>query len=113
MTESLPLINCTFPTERLLYSAYMPYIKNGGLFIKTKQFYPLGTKIQLQVTLLDEVVPYVIDGQIAWITPKAAQNDKPLGLGIQFSCENTRMLRNKIETYLSEMLKLSQPTDTI
>ncbi|MFI4918944.1 MAG: PilZ domain-containing protein [Legionellales bacterium] len=113
MTEELPLITCSFLTETLLYSAYMPFIKGGGLFVRTNNTYSLGTKVQLSVTLIDEHEPYLVSGNVAWITPKGAQNNKPSGVGIQFLGESSRFLSNKIETYLAGMLKLSQLNDTI
>jgi type IV pilus assembly protein PilZ len=113
MTDEVPLIDCSFLTEALLYSAYMPFLKGGGLFLRTKNIYTLGTKVKLSVTLLDEHDPYIVEGSVAWITPQGAQNNKPPGIGIQLLGENSRLLSNKIETYLAGMLKLSQVNDTI
>ena len=113
MTGKLPLINCSFSTESLLYLAYMPFIKGGGIFIRSNHFLPLEEKVSLSIILLDEHDPYLIDGSVVWITPKDAQGNKPPGFGVQFSGENSRHLCNKIETYLAGMLKSSQLTDTI
>lgn len=115
MTDKEPeLISCTFDSEASLYLAYMPFIKGGGLFIRTNNpSYPLGAEVKLSVTLLNEQQPYLVDGKVVWITPKGAQGNKPPGIGVQFEGQNCRVVCNKIETYLAGMLKSPQLTDTI
>lgn len=112
MAEILKM-TCSFKDEASLYPAYMPFVKGGGLFIRTTDTYEMGTEVNLTVQLLDEQAPYTVMGKIVWITPKGAQGNKPAGVGIQFTDENGEPLRNKIETYLAGMLKSSQMTDTI
>lgn len=106
-------IHCTFDNQSSLYLAYMPFIKGGGLFIRTHHLYQLGVVLSLSVKLMDEHEMYLVDGKIVWITPKGAQGNKLPGIGVQFIGENSRYLCNKIETYLAGMLKSIQLTDTI
>lgn len=113
MTEKAQLINCSFTSEASLYLAYMPFVKGGGLFIRSNHIYPLGESVELSVKLINEHEPYLVQGKVVWITPKGAQGNKPPGVGVQFIGENSRYLCNKIETYLAGMLKSSQLTDTI
>jgi len=113
MTDDLQTINCTFSDENSLYLAYMPFIKGGGLFVRTKKSYSMGSPITLSVKLLDEPEIYTVEGSIVWITPKGAQGNKPCGIGVQFTGDESRNLCNKIETCLAGMLKSSQMTDTI
>lgn len=113
MTEKAHLLNCSFTSEASLYLAYMPFIKGGGLFIRTNHLYSLGEAVELSVRLINEHEPYSLDGSVVWVTPKGAQGNKPPGIGVQLLGENSRYLRNKIETYLAGMLKSTQLTDTI
>lgn len=113
MSEEEQVTSCSFSTEASLYLAYMPFVKGGGLFIRSTILLPLGSEIKLSVSLLNDQDPYLVDGKVIWITPKGAQGNKPSGMGIQFSGENSRQLSNKIETYLAGMLKSTQLTDTI
>lgn len=113
MTEKTHLINCTYTSEASLYLAYMPFVKGGGLFIRTKQVFQLGETVSLSIKLLSEDEPYQIDGKVVWITPIGAQGNKPPGIGVQFMGESSRYLCNKIETYLAGILKSTQTTDTI
>ena len=111
--DKTPHIECSYGTQSSLYLAYMPFVKGGGLFIRTHHPYPLGTNISLSVKLMDEEDLYVVDCKVVWITPKGAQGNKLPGVGVQFTSENSRYLCNKIETYLAGMLKSHQVTDTI
>jgi len=113
MADEVKNITCIFTTEQSLYLAYMPFIKNGGLFIRTNPTFSLGDPIRLSINLMNEHDNYSIKGKVVWITPKGAQGGKPPGIGVQFEDANSRSLCNKIETYLAGMLKSTQLTDTI
>jgi type IV pilus assembly protein PilZ len=113
MTTNVPSIHCVFKNEESLYLAYMSFIKNSGLFIRTKTVYPLGSGVHLSVQLLEDEEVYLMEGKVVWVTPKGAQGNKPVGIGVQLMGENSRSFCNKIETYLAGMLTSSQPTDTI
>ena len=106
-------ISCNYKNENEIYLAFMPFIKGGGLFVRTKAAYELGDSVSLSVQLLNEPDSYVIEGKVVWLTPKGAQGNKPIGIGIQFIGENSRHFCNKIETLLAGMLKSTQNTDTI
>ena len=38
----------------VLYSAYMPFLENGGLFIPTRKQYELGDEVFVLLNLMDE-----------------------------------------------------------
>ena len=42
-----------------LYNAYMPFLKQGGLFAPTAQRYALGDEVVLLVSLIDETERHV------------------------------------------------------
>lgn len=111
--DDTKLINISFVSEACLYMAYMPFVKDGGIFIRTNQNYSLGDELQLSLKLINEHDPYLVTAKVVWITPKGAQGNKPPGIGVQFLGENCRNVSSKIETYLAGMLKSSQLTDTI
>lgn len=113
MNDEVPSISCSFSSENSLYLAYMPFIKNGGLFIRTKNDYELGSEVNLSIQLLKEPEAYKIQGRVVWITPKGAQSNKPAGIGVQFIDDKSRSVCNKIETFLAGMLKSTHLTDTI
>ncbi|MDR3501866.1 MAG: PilZ domain-containing protein [Legionella sp.] len=106
-------INCVFDNLSSLYAAYMPFVKGGGLFIRTQHLYELGTELRLVVNLMSEDELYCIDAKVVWITPMEAQVSRFPGVGAQFINDHGCDLRSKIEIYLAEMLKSQQVTDTV
>jgi type IV pilus assembly protein PilZ len=106
-------INCVFDNLSSLYAAYMPFVKGGGLFIRTQQHYELGTELSLVVNLMNEDEVYCVDAKVVWITPIEAQASRFPGIGVQFINDHGGDLSSKIEIYLAEMLKSQQVTDTI
>ena len=95
-----------------LYAAYMPFVRNGGLFISTSKTYRLGDEVFVLLTLMDEPEKIPVAGKVVWITPKGAQGNRTAGIGVQFN-DGDRSTRNKIETYLAGALKSERPTLTM
>lgn len=113
MTEEEPMIQCVFPNENALFLSFMPFVKDGGLFIHTKHPYELDDVVTLSLLMMADTEPYIVSGKVVWITPKGAQGNKPAGIGVQFISENHRQICNLIETTLAGKLKSTQATDTM
>ena len=47
------ILSLTIRDKSSLYAAYMPFIKNGGLFIPTNKAYKLGDEVFMLLTLSD------------------------------------------------------------
>ena len=105
----LPL---TIKDKSVLYAAYMPFIKNGGLFIPTSKQYQLGDEVFMLLKLMDEPEKIPVAGKVVWVTPKGAQGNKVAGVGVQFNDEDD-IARNKIETYLAGAIKSDRMTHTM
>lgn len=113
MTDDDLMINCAYPDEQALFLSFMPYVKDGGLFVRTKNIYELGQSVRLSITFLNEPEQHIVEGKVVWITPKGAQGNKPAGIGVQLVSDNKRQIVNLIETYLAGKLKSVQQTDTM
>lgn len=120
--ESLPegekkpkpgILSLTIRDRTVLYAAYMPFIKNGGLFIPTNKAYKLGDEVFLLLNLMEETEKLPAAGKVVWVSPKGAQGNRAAGIGVQFSEEEGSVVRNKIETYLAGMLQSDRPTHTM
>jgi type IV pilus assembly protein PilZ len=96
-----------------LYAAYMPYVRNGGLFIPTTRRYNLGDELFLLLQLMDEKERIPVAGTIVWITPIGAEGNRQIGVGIQFSEQDKGDARRKIEEYLAGSLEADRPTHTM
>jgi type IV pilus assembly protein PilZ len=106
------ILSLTIRDKAVLYAAYMPFIKNGGLFIPTNKVYGLGDEVFMLLTLMDEPEKIPVAGKVVWITPKGAQGNRASGIGVQFDGEDDTANR-KIETYLAGTLTSDRPTHTL
>jgi type IV pilus assembly protein PilZ len=106
-------LNVSISDKNGLHLSYMPFILNGGLFVKTKEIYTLGDEVLILLSLLDEPKKVVIAGKIIWITPKNAQGAYEQGVGVQFNAKDPSQAQKKIETYLVGALKSERPTYTM
>lgn len=96
-----------------LHQCYMPFIANGGLFIKTANKYKIGDDVFLILTLDDdERMP--ITGKVIWITPKGSQGGKSQGIGVQLA-DNADMevVKTKIQSILAPYSGQEIPTSTM
>ena len=108
------ILSLSIRDKAALYSAYMPFVKNGGLFIPTKKTYKLGDEVFMLLTLLDQKDKIPVAGKIIWITPPGCQGNKTIGVGVQFADQDNGQTRNKIETNLAGLLSGSErPTHTM
>ena len=107
------VISIEIKDKQALYMAYMPFLKEGGLFLPTKKDYNLGDEVFLLVKILDEIEPTSISGEVAWITPSDALGNRPAGVGVSFVGENARKTANLIESKLGGSLSLGRATHTM
>lgn len=106
------ILSLTIKDKSVLYAAYMPFIKDGGLFIPTSKQYQLGDEVFMLLKLMEEPEKIPVAGKVVWITPKGAQGNKVAGIGVQFTGDES-MARDKIETLLAGALKSDRVTHTL
>lgn len=107
------ILSLTIKDKGALYAAYMPFVKNGGLFIPTNKPYKIGDEVFMLLTLMEEKEKLPVAGKIVWVTPSGAQGNKTAGIGVQFSDQDNGQTRNKIEGYLAGALGADRPTHTM
>ncbi len=107
------ILSLTIRDKAVLYATYMPFVKNGGLFIPTTKSYNLGDEVFVLLNLMEETEKLPGQGKVIWITPSGAQGNRAAGIGVQFQGEEGTKIRNKIETYLAGALKSDRPTHTM
>lgn len=113
MAQKRGILSLTIRDKSALYAAYMPFVRNGGLFIPTNNSYRLGEEVFILLNLMDEKERMPIAGTIVWVTPKGAQGNRSAGFGMQFSELDKGQTRNKIENYLAAALKSERQTHTM
>lgn len=108
------VLSLTINSKSALYAAYLPLLKNGGIFIPTTRGYQLGDEVSLLLSLMDEPGKLSVSATVAWITPAAAQNSKVQGIGVHFrNDENGLEARRKIEGLIGGVMQSSRPTHTM
>ncbi|MHB1540644.1 MAG: PilZ domain-containing protein [Steroidobacteraceae bacterium] len=107
------LLTLTIKDKSALYLAYMPFVKNGGLFIPTNSNYRLGDEVFMLLNLMGEDEKLPVAGRVIWVTPKGAQGKRTAGIGVQFSEQDHGQTQKKIETYLAGALSGDKPTHTM
>ena len=108
------VLSLAIKEKAALYAAYMPFLKNGGMFVPSSKPYKLGDEIYLILALMDDPNKYPIAGKVAWITPPAAHNNKAQGIGVHFpDDESGQRARLRIEEILGAALRSSRATHTL
>ena len=106
------ILSLTIKDKSVLYAAYMPFVKHGGLFIPTNKSYRLGDEVFMLLNLMEEPEKIPVAGKVILVTPKGAQGNRAAGIGVQFS-DQDNTARSKIETYLAGALQSDRPTHTM
>ena len=106
------ILSLTIKDKAVLYSAYMPFLENGGLFVPTNKKYSIGDEVFMLLTLMDDAEKIPIAGRVVWVTPAGAQGNRQAGVGIQFS-EQDASANAKIENHLGGALNSERQTHTM
>jgi type IV pilus assembly protein PilZ len=106
------ILSLTIKDKAVLYAAYMPFVKNGGMFIPTSKSYKLGDEVFMLLSLMEESEKIPVAGKVIWVTPKGAQGNRATGIGVQFTDQDNTAV-TKIETYLAGSITSDKPTHTM
>lgn len=108
------ILSLALKDKASLYSAYMPYLRQGGIFVPTNKRYFLGDEVFLLVTLPDTDERLPVAGKVVWITPPGAQGNRIAGIGVQFADSSEgEAVKSRIETLLAGTLNAEKPTHTM
>ncbi len=107
------LLTLTIKDKSALYLAYMPFVRNGGLFIPTNSNYRLGDEVFMLLNVMgeDEKAAGGRPGDLADAQGRAGK--RTAGIGVQFSEQDRGQTQKKIETYLAGALSGDKATHTM
>jgi len=91
------LIAFSITDRGALYSSFMQYVNNGGVFVPTSRSYDIGDRVFVLLKLMDDATPYAVETEVVWITPPGAQGNKTPGIGVRFSEDDKGAAKNAIE----------------
>ena len=108
------ILSLAVKDKAALYGAYMPFVKNGGVFVPTPKRYFLGDEVFLLLTLPDSSERLPVAGKVVWVPPLGAQGNPQAGIGVQLAeGADGEAIRNKIETLLAGTSTSDKPTQTM
>lgn len=101
-------------SKAALYSAWMPLIKGGGLFVPSAQPPKLGDDVLLVITLLEEPERIAAHGKVVWLNPANSSGPRPSGFAVQLpETEACKAFKHKVESLIAGALSSSRPTHTL
>jgi len=107
-------ISLNIKEKSILYAAYMPFVRGGGIFIPTARSYKLGDEIFMLISLMEDPNKLPVAGRVIWVTPPGCHGNRVQGVGVQFKDdESGAVAKSRIETLLSGQLQLNRPTHTL
>lgn len=115
MTDSNPadgILSLTIKDRAALQAAYMPFIRNGGLFVPSARSFALGDEVFLLLRLMDDPDRATAAGKVVWVTPPGAPRRKPAGVGVQFNEPDSALLA-RIKSWLGDALDPCRETHTL
>jgi type IV pilus assembly protein PilZ len=104
-TELRDLLQLAIRDKVALHSHYMPFIKDGGIFIPTSEQFQFGETIGVVLRFLDRNKKLVISGRVVWISPSSSQSSSNPGIGVQFVGQSRAAVKHAIDTYLGDLAK--------
>jgi type IV pilus assembly protein PilZ len=108
------ILSLAIKDKGALFSAYMPFVRGGGLFVPTTKAYSLGDEVFILLSLMDEKDRLPVAGKVVWITPPGAQGNRLAGIGVQFAeTADGETVRTRIESILAGILTQERPTHTM
>ncbi len=108
------ILTLAIKDKAALYSAYMPYLRHGGIFVATPKRYFLGDEVFVLLTLPESSERMPVAAKVVWVTPAGAQGNRPAGIGVQFSeSAEGEAVKGKIEALLAGTLDSDRATHTM
>lgn len=111
--SKLPIIPLRFKSLNQLYKSYMPWLKNGGLFLPTSKRFEMGQEILMMVVLPEIREKFPAAGVVSWVCPQNTTGHNKPGVGVEFTDGEGMALRSRIEGMITEQKKVGAPTYTL
>jgi type IV pilus assembly protein PilZ len=107
------IITCNIAHIQTLYSSYLSFVANGGIFVPSTRGYNIGDDVFVAFTLPGSNDRFPLNGKIIWVNDKGT-TAKPAGFALQFGTDiNSQKMKNEIERQLAGMVESDRPTYTM
>lgn len=95
------VVNLSIPDKQTLHAAYMPWLKQGGLFFASRAKHRLHEQVLLSLDLLKGSEKITVSAEVVWVTPRGSSGKRTPGIGVRFADEDGGETQKKIETLLA------------
>lgn len=103
------IVSLAIKDETGSHATYMPFLKDGGIFVPAQRPYWIGEEISLVPLLLDHLQKYQVAGGATWITPVGTPARAP-GIGVYLGEDEwCRVLRRVIKEMLGRQIDPQRP----
>lgn len=107
------IITCQIPDVQALYACYMPFIKNGALFVQTNQAKQMGDEVFVAVSLPNNSQRMPLNGKVVWVNHRASGR-RPAGFAVQLGTDDSgKKIKVEIDQLLASMAGSERPTFTL
>lgn len=104
------MVSVSIVDPQILQRCYLPFFRNGGLFIPGSQPYQLRQRLFLVLKLPaadssnGNTTTHALTATVAWVTPAQAQGGRGMGVGLHFDGEPAGGVKTSIESLLAALL---------
>lgn len=88
-----------------LHACYMPFIKDGGVFVPSTNHFQLHQQVLLHLRLVEDGKKLQIPARVVWISPGIGRHSTSPGVGLQFTGEHRHRVKQYLENILGDLLK--------
>lgn len=111
-TEAKQLM-LTIADKTALHSHYMPFIKDGALFVPCNEDMPMHQKVTIHLRLEAEKKKVLVPGYVVWLSPKnGSRGSGVCGVGVRFTGEQRDKVKRYLETIIG-VLMARYPTNPV
>ena len=105
-------VKLQFDDPKLLYRAYMPFVKGGGLFIATPKPLEMGVMVDVSLTLPGSKIFTPFQSAVIWVAAKDVLNeDHQPGYGFQIQGDQAEEINSLIQLLVKSFHEDELPTD--
>ncbi len=107
------ILTCHIENLNVLYASYLPFVKNGAVFVPSERIHELGSDVFVAVTLPGSSERMPLNGKVVWVNHKS-QAGRPAGFAVQFGTDEVGLrLKNEMERLLAGKTDSEQSTYTM
>jgi type IV pilus assembly protein PilZ len=108
------VLSVTLKSKAALYSAYLPFIKGGALFLPSNKEHKLGEEVIVLLSFMDEPQRVPMASSVVWVNPPHAAGSRPQGIALKLpDTDGGKQLRGKIDQLLAGTQASGKATHTL